>query len=94
MKRSTILLACAALLTASCSKQEKLKAQAPVDDKAAVITISPAKADSLPLSQAPVVVKPTEEHEKEKLAEAVGLYPVKVDMFHLPISTRKRLLQV
>lgn len=77
MNRSTILLACVALLTASCSKQEKLKAQ--VDDKPATATISPAKADSQPLSQAQVVVKPSEEHEKEKLAEAVGLYPVRVD---------------
>ena len=79
MKRSTILLACAALLTASCSKQEKLKAQAPVDDKAPAIAISPAKVDSQPLSQAPVVVKSSEEHEKEKMVEAVGLYPVRVD---------------
>ncbi|MEO8131655.1 MAG: WG repeat-containing protein [Bryobacteraceae bacterium] len=78
MKRSTILLACTVLLTASCSKQEKVKAQSPVDDKPAA-TLSPAKADSQPLSQAPVVVKPAEEHEKEKMAEAVGLYPVQVD---------------
>jgi hypothetical protein len=66
-----------ALLTASCSKQEKLKAQQ--DDKPAPQTLSPAKADSQPLSKAEVVVKPAEQHEKERQAESVGLYPVRVD---------------